>query len=166
MAMHKLQEWGFSADWWRNQRGEYWVIGQTILSIAFVLLPVWQIGRIPSILRIIGTIGFGSIGLWLLVDGLFHLKDNLTPLPHPKDESSLVTSGAYRFVRHPIYSSVIFLVFAFAVWQMSISHTIGALVFLLFFDRKAAQEELWLEAKFPEYGEYKRSVKKLIPGIY
>jgi len=104
MAMHKLQEWGFSADWWRNQRGEYWVVGQTILSIAFVLLPVWQIGRIPPILRIIGTIGFGSIGLWLLVDGLFHLKDNLTPLPHPKDESSLVTSGAYRFVRHPIYS--------------------------------------------------------------
>jgi len=164
--MNKLQEWGFNKDWWRNQRGEFWVIGQTILSIGFVLLPIVQLTIIPLTVRLTATIGLGLIASLLAVGGLLHLGDNLTPLPHPKDESGLVTSGIYRFVRHPIYSSVIFLSLAYAVWNMSITHTIGALVFLFFFDRKAVKEEQWLTEKFTEYETYKRSVKKIIPLIY
>ncbi len=164
--MNQLQKWGFRKDWWRNQRGEFWVLGQTILSIAFILTPVMPLGTLPPLFRLGGTIGFGAIALGLGLGGLLHLGDNLTPLPHPKDESSLVTVGVYRFVRHPIYSSVIFLTLAYATWQMSISHAIGVLVFLLFFDQKARQEEQWLTAKFPEYADYKRSVKKILPGIY
>ncbi|MCA1903908.1 MAG: isoprenylcysteine carboxylmethyltransferase family protein [Cyanobacteria bacterium KgW148] len=164
--MNQLQTWGFRRDWWRNQRGEFWVIGQTILSIAFILTPVIRIYTIPMMIRLGGTIVFGAIALGLGLGGLLHLGDNLTPLPHPKDESSLVTVGVYRFVRHPIYSSVIFLTLAYATWQMSISHTIGVFIFLLFFDQKARQEEQWLTTKFPEYEEYKRSVKKILPGIY
>ena len=164
--MNQLQAWGFSKNWWRNQRGEFWVIGQTVLSIAFVFLPVLPMGLIPLTVRFTGTIGFGFMAFLLAVTGLFHLGNNLTPLPHPKDESRLVTSGAYHFVRHPIYSSVIFLALAFAVWQMSLSHLIGAFVFLLFFDRKAVKEEEWLTAKFAEYEAYQRSVKKILPGIY
>lgn len=164
--MNKLQEWGFDKDWWRNQRGEFWVIGQTILSIGFVLLPVVQITVMPLPFRLIAPIGFGFLAFLLGVGGLLNLGDNLTPLPHPKTESSLVTSGIYRFVRHPLYSSVIFLSLAYALWQMSVTHMTGVLVFLLFFDRKAVKEEEWLTTKFAEYEDYKRSVKKIIPLIY
>lgn len=164
--MHKLQEWGLTKDWWRNQRGEYWAIGQTILSIAYVLLPGVSVFSLPLTVRIGGTVIFGVAAFLLGFAGLFALGDNLTPLPHPKEEGKLITTGAYRFVRHPLYSSVIFLALAYAIWFMSLSHLVGVVVLLLFFDRKATQEEKLLTTKFPEYEEYRRSVKKLLPGIY
>lgn len=164
--MGKLQDWGWRSDWWRNQRGEFWVIGQTILSIGFVLLPIVPVDGISEKVGLLGAITSGSIALLLGLGGLWQLGDNLTPLPHPKDDSSLVTTGAYRFVRHPIYSSVIFLSLAFALWHMSISHAIASFGFLLFFDRKSAQEEVWLADRFPGYQDYRRSVKKLLPFVY
>ncbi|MFN3361356.1 MAG: methyltransferase family protein [Pseudanabaenaceae cyanobacterium] len=164
--MHKLQEWGLTKDWWRNQRGEYWVIGQTILSVAYVLLPSVSVFSLPFAVRISATVVLGGVAFLLGFTGLFALGDNLTPLPHPKEEGTLITTGAYRFVRHPLYSSVIFLALAYAVWLMSITHLVGVLFLVVFFDRKAAQEEKWLTAKFPEYEEYRRSVQKLLPGIY
>ena len=42
-----------------------------------------------------------------------------------------------------------------------------AAVVALFFDRKAAHEEAWLEAKYrDDYVAYKKRVKKLLPWIY
>ncbi|MEN9217052.1 MAG: isoprenylcysteine carboxylmethyltransferase family protein [Gloeomargarita sp. HHBFW_bins_162] len=164
--MNTLEKWGFRSDWWRNQRGEYWVIGQMILSVGFILLPVVPIASVPVIVRAIGAVILGLFALGLGGGGLFYLGENLTPLPHPRDDSFLVKDGVYGWVRHPIYSSVIFLALAYAVWQMSVSHAIGVLVLFIFFDRKAAQEEQWLITKFPEYPKYQESVKKFIPGIY
>ncbi|MFN4278842.1 methyltransferase family protein [Thermosynechococcus sp.] len=164
--MSKLQEWGFSKDWWRNQRGEFWVIGQTVLSIGFILLPVIRVVILPFAVRLGLTLGLGLIGLSLGIRGLLNLGNNLTPLPHPKEDSQLVTTGVYGWVRHPIYSSVIFLALAYSVWQMSLSHGLGAIALLIFFDRKAAQEEQWLSEKFKDYADYRQAVKKLIPLLY
>ena len=36
MTLGMSEKWGFRADWWRNQRGEYWVLGQTILGVALL----------------------------------------------------------------------------------------------------------------------------------
>jgi len=36
----------------------------------------------------------------------------------------------------------------------------------MFFDVKAKKEETWLIEKFPDYANYRNSVKKLIPWIY
>jgi hypothetical protein len=35
--MNQLKQWGFSGQWWRGQKGEYWALAQTILSVGFVL---------------------------------------------------------------------------------------------------------------------------------
>ncbi|MGB8702746.1 MAG: isoprenylcysteine carboxylmethyltransferase family protein, partial [Thermosynechococcaceae cyanobacterium] len=117
-------------------------------------------------------IGWGLTGLFsliaaiLLLWGGVELGTNLTPLPHPKDDGKLVTSGIYGLVRHPIYSGVIFLAITYSCWQWSLSHLIGAALFFLFFDIKASKEELWLKNKFPDYDVYQARVKKLIPWIY
>jgi len=161
-----LEKWGFRADWWRNQRGEYWVLGQAILGIVFILLPVVPIGTLPMSIKLPLVIVLGAVGLFFGIGGIWHLGNHLTPLPHPTDDSHLVTRGVYRWVRHPIYAGVIFLALAYALWRMSLWHGICALVFGLFFDRKATQEEVWLTAKFPEYKTYQQGVKKLFPGIY
>ncbi|MEN9228648.1 MAG: isoprenylcysteine carboxylmethyltransferase family protein [Gloeomargarita sp. GMQP_bins_120] len=164
--MHKLAEWGFGPDWWRNSRGEYWVIGQGVVSLGYLLLPVVPVEPFPLALRWAGATLFGLIALGLGGAGLLHLGENLTPLPHPKDTGQLVTTGVYGWVRHPIYSSVIFLALAYACWRGSWTHFLGTAGLLLFFDRKAAQEERWLQEKFPTYQTYRQRVKKLIPGVY
>lgn len=166
MGLSTLEKWGFRRDWWRNQRGEYWVLGQALLGAIFILLPIVRIGTLPVMIKLIGAGGLGGLALFFGIGGVFNLGNNLTPLPHPTDDSYLVTTGVYRWVRHPIYASVIFLTLAYALWQISLCHGIGVLAFGFFFDRKATQEEIWLAAKFPNYQDYQQSVKKLLPGIY
>jgi protein-S-isoprenylcysteine O-methyltransferase Ste14 len=102
----------------------------------------------------------------LLLWGGIELGTNLTPLPHPKDDGILVTSGIYGIVRHPIYSGVIFLAIAYSCWKLSLTHIIGAMLLFLFFDIKARKEESWLRIKFSDYDVYQTRVKKLIPWIY
>jgi protein-S-isoprenylcysteine O-methyltransferase Ste14 len=109
---------------------------------------------------------FGLIAAFLLIRGGIKLGANLTPLPHPKDDGKLVTTGAYGIVRHPIYSGVIFLAIAYSCWQWSLTHAIGTVILLLFFDIKARKEESWLKNKFSDYNSYQSKVKKLIPWLY
>jgi protein-S-isoprenylcysteine O-methyltransferase Ste14 len=170
--MNQLKEWGFSANWWRGERGEYWVLGQTLLSIGFILLPVYPVislDRLSPFWKYMswGLTGFFSlIAALLLIYGGIALGANLTPLPHPKDDGELVTTGIYGIVRHPIYSGVIFLAIAYSCWRWSLIHALGAAILLLFFDIKARKEESWLKNKFSDYNSYQSKVKKLIPWLY
>ena len=170
--MNKLKDWGFSSQWWRGEKGEYWVIAQTVLSIDFVLLPVYPITALDSLSPFWQSIRWVLMGVFGLIAALFliwggvELGSNLTPLPHPKKDGSLVKTGIYSIVRHPLYSGVIFGAIAYSAWQWSLTHVIGSVVFLLFFDFKARKEELWLKNKFSDYHSYQLQVKKLIPWIY
>jgi len=170
--MNQFEKWGFSAQSWRGEKGEYWVLAQTVLSVAFPLLPVYPTIALEQVSPIWKyadwgiTAILGLIALLLLLSGSRALGENLTPLPHPKPDGELVTGGVYALVRHPIYSGVIFLAIAYSCWKLSISHGIGAIVLLLFFDIKARKEESWLCTKFSDYDQYRSQVKKLIPWIY
>lgn len=170
--MNQLKEFGFSAQWWRGERGEYWVMGQIILFLAFALLPIYPAIDPDNFSPIWQYVGWGLTGLFGLMavlflgSGILKLGKNLTPLPHPKDDGELVTEGVYGVVRHPIYSGVIFLAIAYGCWQWSLLHLVGAILFVVFFDFKARKEELWLRNKFPGYDAYQAKTKKLIPGVY
>jgi protein-S-isoprenylcysteine O-methyltransferase Ste14 len=170
--MNQLKAWGFSAQWWRGERGEYWVIAQIILFAGFIVLPIYPVIDLDSLSPIWqytswGLTGFfGLMAALLLILGSLKLGKNLTPLPHPKNDGELVTSGVYGVVRHPIYSGVIFLTIAYSCLQLSITHAIGSIIFLVFFDIKARKEESWLSDKFGDYDTYRSQVKKLIPGLY
>lgn len=112
-----------------------------------------------------GTLLFVS-GAILAIAGVMSLGRNLTPLPAPKSSATLIVTGAYRLVRHPIYSGIIFMAFGWGLWVNSLL-TIGyALLLFIFFDVKSRYEECLLEEKFPEYSSYRKRVKKLLPFMY
>ncbi|MFM7191914.1 MAG: methyltransferase family protein [Microcystaceae cyanobacterium] len=170
--MNQLKNWGFSTHWWRGDKGEYWVLGQFLLLIIFVLLPVYP-GMVADSLSPIaqycrwGLIALaGGLAVVFFVGGKLALGGNLTPLPHPKEDGSLVTTGIYRWVRHPLYSGVIFAAIAYSAWQWSLTKGLTWVFFFFFFHFKANQEEAWLKQKFSEYATYQTQVKKLIPWIY
>lgn len=171
--MKLLSSWGFTRKGWRNgERGEYLVLLQGALLIGFILLPVyrptaWNIES-PSLLylRWVIAAALGLMASVLIVKGLVDLGDNLTPLPFPRDDGQLVQSGVYGFVRHPLYSGLIFAAFSWVVFQFSLSHLAASAILFIFFDIKARREEAWLTQKYPEYSGYQQQVKKLIPGVY
>ena len=170
--MKILSDWGVTSNWWRGDRGEYWVIAQGILLIIFALIPPNIPGFIDldtsawQYLRWILTAIFSIVAMVFLGRSLFDLGQNLTPLPHPRDDGQLVKTGVYRLVRHPLYGGVIYLALAYASWQMSWVHLVGSIGLFIFFDAKSRTEEVWLTEKFSDYVNYATGVKKLIPWIY
>lgn len=146
------------------KRGEWYVVLQLFLTALVICGPTGP-ALIPfsvhwfSILLIIP-------GLGLLLAGTWHLGRNLTPLPHPRDDSRLVRSGPYALVRHPLYSGIIFTGFAWALWVQGLFTLIYAAALSLFFDIKAREEEKLLNKRYWNYGRYQRRVKKLIPFVY
>lgn len=149
-------------------RGGPWVLAQIPLMLIVLLLPVWfGAGKwLPQDpLSLFGT-AITAVGTWLTVWGLKSLGAALTPFPAPLTEATLHRLGAYRLMRHPIYAGVMLASFGWALWWLSGIGVVYALVLALFFDRKAAFEEIKLREKYPDYPDYARQVKKFIPGVY
>jgi protein-S-isoprenylcysteine O-methyltransferase Ste14 len=83
-----------------------------------------------------------------------------------KQGHRLVTSGPYRFVRHPIYTCHLVMGLGTAVTFGRIAGFAGCVLFLVGFWIKLGQEEELLARHFPEeYPAYKRRVKALVPFV-
>ncbi|MDP4175640.1 MAG: isoprenylcysteine carboxylmethyltransferase family protein [Bacteroidota bacterium] len=155
-----------------GKRGELYVVIQ--FALAFLVIfgprtlnghPSWAEGTISEISTIAGLI-FLLFGGFLSVSGLFKLGHNLTPLPLPKENSTLVETGPYSLVRHPIYSGIIFCSFGWALLVHGYLTIIYSIIFFIFFDIKSRFEEKMLSKKFSDYQSYQKKVRKLIPFIY
>ena len=158
-------------SWWQGPKGEGYVVIQFILFglVAFgpVTLPGWPAWS--DAWRTIGIVGgllLGAVGGVLALGGLFSLGKNLTAVPKPKENAHMVEHGAYRWVRHPIYSGIILGAFGLALLRAGWLGVLYALILLLFFDIKSRKEEEWLREKYVDYAAYQQRVKKLIPFLY
>jgi protein-S-isoprenylcysteine O-methyltransferase Ste14 len=160
------------APWWRGTRGEWYVVAQGFLFALIIFGPRALPGR-PAwsapYAGIASTVGLVLMvaGGTLAAAGLLGLgRDNLTALPYPLPQSTLVVTGPYRIVRNPIYSGLILGALGYAL-RVNGDLTLGyALLLFVFFDVKSRREELWLVERFPEYAAYQQRVKKLIPWVY
>lgn len=170
--MGKFSDWGFSKESWKGQHGEYWVLAQGLILIGFVLLPQWHPRAwdawplAVTYTRAAIALGLAGFALFLLGKGLLDLGENLTPLPYPREESSLVQTGVYGLVRHCLYSGLIFGTAAYSLWSLSLPHLLTTGILFMVLDFKARKEEAWLLERFPEYADYRQRVSKFIPGIY
>jgi protein-S-isoprenylcysteine O-methyltransferase Ste14 len=82
-----------------------------------------------------------------------------------KAEPELVTSGPYRFLRHPIYSGLLIAMLGTAL----VTNLLGLIIFALmggYFYYCATVEEKNLVATFPTtYPAYRAGTKMLIPFV-
>lgn len=151
-----------------GERGEWWVVAQGALIAAAVVAPK-QREEWPAGWRRLGRgigVPLALAGVALAAAGVRDLGENLTALPHPKDDATLVQGGIYGVVRHPIYGGVILTTLGAGLLTRNRARTLFGALFFAFFDAKARREEAWLTEKFPAYPAYRRSVKKLIPFVY
>jgi protein-S-isoprenylcysteine O-methyltransferase Ste14 len=78
----------------------------------------------------------------------------------------LVQSGPYRWLRHPIYASIIYFFLASVISYPKIE-TIIAFAFIAagLYARMIFEEGFLLET-YPEYAHYCKQTKRIIPYLY
>ena len=80
-------------------------------------------------------------------------------------EGGIVTSGPYRYVRHPIYAAVLYFTWGGLLSHFSIVNlALGICVVAGAGLRIAAEEKLLVE-RYPEYKEYANRTKRIIPFL-
>ena len=84
-----------------------------------------------------------------------------------KQDHSVVDTGPYAFVRHPIYTGLIAALLATAAAEATVTALLGAALIVFGLWLKARSEECFLTAQLgPEaYGSYCRRVPMLVPFL-
>ena len=160
------------------------MIARHLLSIAAlpfvvaVLVP-WYLARTNNISPVLGTTApvlfaqFGgvllvTVGLFLFASSLRRFategEGTLAPWDPPR---LLVVRGPYRYVRNPMISGVLFILFGEALFLLSRPHLTWALIFLA---ANAVWIPLWEESDLrrrfgDSYVEYCRHVRRFLPRL-
>ena len=138
------------------------LIGFSLLLAAVLCL--WQIGSLFSRAPWGIAIQLAAILLMLwarLTFGLrsFHAGANPTA-------GALITTGPYRFVRHPIYAAICLFLWAGILGHQSLQAiSLGALATAGVIVRLSCEERLVSE-RYPDYRAYSLTTKRLLPGIW
>ena len=101
--------------------------------------------------------------------GFYTLKcntlSNFNIIPEIKENASLITTGAYRYIRHPMYFSVIVMMFGVVVSKPTLlSFLIYVLLVVTLFLKAHKEEMLWMEQS-GEYRNYRQKTKRIIPFV-
>ena len=99
------------------------------------------------------------IAFIILLAAIKDLGRNLSPFPRPINNSNLVTTGIYRFTRHPMYYSLIFISIGVFIIKLSTYYLFLTISLALIIKFKISLEEEYLNNKFKNYLLYKNEVK-------
>jgi protein-S-isoprenylcysteine O-methyltransferase len=115
--------------------------------------------------QVVGTV-LAVAGIAFAMWARLHLGSNWSGTPSIKEGHELVTSGPYRFVRHPIYTGII-------VAALGSGFVVGAAWFVVFvvmgvnFLYRIPIEERYMMQLFPDqYPEYRKRTKALVPWVW
>ncbi len=152
----------------RRATQDPWVWGQLLLLVAVGLcaprLPRWLpfAAPGPAYLRLCGALVLlcgAAIALW----SARTLGRSLTPGTEPLADAPLVTAGPYGYVRHPIYLGLVLLCTGYTLlWNNVVVTLAVGVVVWVYFEGKARAEERWLVARYPDYKEYMRRVRRRV----
>jgi protein-S-isoprenylcysteine O-methyltransferase Ste14 len=159
----------------RKQEGLVLLISIRVLAfvgmvglLAFMIDPTWMAWAsvpLPIWLRWTG-VAFGVLGAILLTWTFRNLGKNITDTVVTRKEHSLVTTGPYRWVRHPFYVSFALLVLATSLvtasWFVLVTLSV---VLLLLVIRTNKEEEKLIERFGNEYRRYMEQTGRFWPRL-
>ena len=132
-----------------------------IISLHFFkweFIPEKQIIQVNPFSYFIGCLII-IIAFIIMLVAIKDLGRNLSPFPRPINNSKLVTSGIYRFMRHPMYYSLILISFGVFIIKLSFYYLFLSISLSLIIKFKIALEDQYLNNKFKNYLLYKNEVK-------
>jgi len=138
-------------------RGGGWVLAQFALVAVAVGL-AFAPPRWPTPLAFVG-LPLAAAGAALAVRALRALGRQLTPYPRPRDTATLVVTGPFALVRHPLYGGALLVLGGLSLLA-TVPATAAVAALGALWWRKAAVEEAHLAERFPSYAEYRRRVRR------
>ena len=164
-----LSKWGFSKQGlFNNSKGEWYLFSQIVLILLHLIPPYPEIKQIPFSINtfcIIIGLAISILGLFIVIKAFIDLGENLTPLPYPMNEASLIKNNSYQNVRHPLYKGLLYISLGICIFSLSLIHLFLLISLTYILKIKALKEEERLKIKFPEYKKYIKEVPAIIKKI-
>ena len=159
----------------RRQEGVFVMITLRLCGLAaiaalivFVVHPptmAWSAVPLPAWLRWTG-VPFGVISGILMIWSMAHLGRNLTDTVVTRRDHTLITSGPYRWVRHPFYTSAALAAVANGLVSANVFIFVsGTLAFALLVVRCRKEEEKLVERFGARYVNYARRTGRFLPRM-
>ena len=148
----------------RNPKDIFFVGLQLILFVLYLFrFPKIDFAA-PDWLQMSGLV-VSIAGMIISLVSLLALNKSLSPFPTPKESAELIQSGIYKYVRHPIYSGILFFTLGFSLYSENTLRLLIFFMLLILFRFKAAYEEKLLQNKYSNYGAYKKTTGMFLPGL-
>lgn len=144
----------------KNKNYSYLLVSLQFTCIGLlILLNLSMFTKTIPVLIFLSGVGFFFYTL------LFNNMSNFNIIPDIKKDATLITTGAYKYIRHPMYFAVLITMFApltnsFSLTNFSISIVLSVTMFL-----KAKKEEYLWHGESSEYKDYMSNTKMIIPFV-
>jgi protein-S-isoprenylcysteine O-methyltransferase Ste14 len=153
----------------QGSAGRMLYIAELFLAYALVSLPFFHRGWLGawvlprSRVLLYSGAALTAAGLGFAVWARVHLGEYWSGNVTLKEGHRLIRSGPYAFVRHPIYTGMLFGMLGTAVAVDQVRGYLAVAIMLQSFVRKLRKEEAWLTEEFgEEYAAYRREVRALL----
>ncbi len=108
-----------------------------------------------------------AAGGWgLFVSAMYHLDAQYTPLHEAHLPTQIITTGPYRYIRHPIYTSNVLLLVGLFVACGSCWLLVNLAILIGHYLPTILREEQALLSEFPEYREYAARTGRVLPKLF
>jgi protein-S-isoprenylcysteine O-methyltransferase Ste14 len=159
----------------KSRKGRLEIVLLTIAWVAFFLSLIWiatplfafadyALDPIPFAIGVVCLV----VGLWLFHRSHVDLGPNWSITLEVREQHQLVTRGVYRWVRHPMYLSLLIFsagqVLVIPNWLVGPSYGVAMLLLILL--RLGPEERMMLEEFGKDYETYMATTKRLVPGIW
>lgn len=134
-----------------------------VIQFACLIVIFLNVSLVPhNIYLIFGIALFLFIGFW----AISIMRFNFNVAPDILYDSKLVTRGPYKYIRHPMYTSVLGIALCYVIDSFTIFNLMMFVVLLIDLLMKLHYEEKILAIRFGQYNVYKKKTKRIIPFIF
>lgn len=123
--------------------------------------------------EVVSNYYFRIAGLFFIVCGMgfslysvYYLGANLSPFPEAVKENKLLTTGPFKYIRHPIYTGLLIAAVGVSIYQVSLFKLLlSGTLYIVFYLKSQYEEQILTEKHTEAYIEYKAQTGRFVPRL-
>ncbi len=158
----QVTDWKFYAfiDW-------YLQLSTLGLGVAGIITSHWLLFEVHNSQGVMWAgLAVAGVGLALFLAAMRNLNRQYTPGHAAHLPTEIVTSGPYRYIRHPVYTANLLMTGGVFLASGSLWLVANLIVLMVYYRFATHSEESSISAQFPEYGEYMKRTGRFFPRMF